>query len=85
MTISVNPVHLVSVIRRVSGQEDNYFERGTAPAEAFFRFTFPSRAMLPLVEATDEELTGLVEQSGAFTFLADPDEVIYTLEDGTSV
>ena len=36
-------------------------------------------------EITDQEILRAVEQSGSFDFLADPQENVYTPEDGTPV
>ena len=60
-----------------------YEEIGTQAAYSYFTISADFVVTIPLIEATDEELTYLVEKSGAFAFWENAEEDIYTLDDGT--
>ena len=58
-------------------------EVGTEWGYTYFEmlFQFPSGDLFS--EATDEELLRLIEKSGTFSFWENPEEDIYTPQDGT--
>ena len=64
---------------------DVYQEVGTRPADSYFTFFVHVLVIGPTAEAPDEEIIGLAEKSGAFSFLANKEEDIYTLGDGTPI
>ena len=78
------PTTLVNVPRTFDKESQQSEEVGTKVGDSYFTVSSAQCVFaIPLIEATDEELMYLVEKSGAFSFWENPEEDIYTLEDGS--
>ena len=75
----------------LSAQQDSFVEM--SDSDTYYDFTI---TVVPSVyilwdksflseEASDEDITRYAAQSPAFAFLNDPDEDIYTIEDGEAI
>ncbi len=74
---------LVTFSKTIDQDTPQYEEVGTEVAYSYFTISAEIAVVIPLVEATDEELLYLVEKSGAFAFWESPEEDVYTVEDGS--
>ena len=74
---------LVNVPRIFDKDTQQPQEVGTKVGDSYFTISAQFVFAVPLVEAADEEFMYLVEKSGAFSFWEDPEEDIYTREDGS--
>lgn len=74
---------LQTISQTVDPDIPEYDERGSEVAHSFFTFSVEMElaVIVPLAEATDQELLPLFDKSGAFDFWKNPEEDIYTLED----
>lgn len=78
-------------MQEVSTQLTNFIEFSPIPIESYYDFSVNQNVPSIYIcwdktiadkEATDEEILRHAAQSPAFAFLKEPEENIYTLEDG---
>jgi hypothetical protein len=65
-----------------TGQDKQFQERGSEFQTTYFEFTYEAPVVIPLVEATDDEILKVADRSGNFNYLKTADEDIYSLSDG---